>query len=49
MAKDEKDSNKLNQIDKSKYSPYTQSQIIDNTISCLLAPKRIEENRKCCM
>lgn len=30
-------------IDEDKYRKYTQSQIIDNTISCLLAPKKIDE------
>lgn len=35
--------NKEQVIDDGKYRKYTQSQIIDNTISCLLAPKKIDE------
>ncbi len=34
------------QIDLTKYRPYKQSQIIDNTICCLLSPKQIDEIRQ---
>lgn len=34
-------------IDPTKYRPYKQSQIIDNTICCLLSPKQIDEIRQC--
>ena len=38
---------KIDNIDPTIYRPYKQSQIIDNTICCLLSPKQIDEIRQC--